>query len=80
MIEGDAATGYWQMLSPLVDVDCQVFGANDLDKAKGWGGDRVDEQGDYVWNLWRPYQCCEREGQLFLFDINWFDYPRESSQ
>ena len=76
LIEGDASTGYWQMLSPKADSDCQVFGLNDLHAPSGWGGGRVDEQGDYVWNLWRPYQCCERLGQLFLFDINWLDYPR----
>ena len=41
----------------------------------GWGGGRVDSAGDYVWNLWRPYQCCSRRGQWFLFDINWIAYP-----
>ena len=76
LIEGDAGTGYWQMLSPMVDSDCAVFGTNDLNSASGWGGDRVDEHGDYIWSLWRPYQCCERRGQWFLFDINWIDYPR----
>lgn len=76
LIENDASTGYWQMLSPTPDEGCQVFGYNDLTDARGWGGGRVDENGDYVWNLWRPYQCCERSGQLFLFDINWLEYPR----
>jgi integrating conjugative element protein (TIGR03756 family) len=76
LVEGDSTTGYWQMISPVTDSDCAVFGANDLYSDSGWGGDRVDEHGDYVWNLWRPYQCCERQGQFFLFDINWVDYPR----
>ncbi len=35
----------------------------------------LDPEGDYAWNLWRPYQCCEKEGQFFLFDINWINYP-----
>ena len=74
--ETDASTGTWQMLIPKADSECAVFGLNDLDSASGWSGGRVDEEGDYVWNLWRPYQCCEREGQLFLFDINWTDYPQ----
>jgi integrating conjugative element protein (TIGR03756 family) len=76
LVETDARTGTWQMLAPKPESDCAVFGLNDLDSASGWGGGRVDESGDYVWNLWRPYQCCEREGQLFLFDINWIDYPQ----
>ena len=73
--ERDDKTGYWQMLAPVVETDCQLFGKNDLDDAVSWSGDRVDEHGDYLWNLWRPYQCCERKGQLFLFDLNWLDYP-----
>ena len=73
--ETDASTGIWQMLIPKSDSDCAVFGLNDLDSPAGWSGGRVDEEGDYVWNLWRPYKCCEREGQLFLFDIDWIEYP-----
>lgn len=75
LIENNASTGTWQMLSPRVESDCAVFGTNDLVGTSGWGGGRVDAEGDYVWNLWRPYQCCSRNGQFFLFDINWIAYP-----
>jgi integrating conjugative element protein (TIGR03756 family) len=75
LLEADPLTGRWQMLLPKTDSDCKVFGINDLASATGWGAGRVDPQGDYVWNLWRPYQCCGREGQLFLFDIDWITYP-----
>ena len=44
-----------------------MFGTNDLASLTGWGGGRVDAAGDYVWNLWRPYKCCRRRGQWFLF-------------
>lgn len=74
--EGDATSGYWQMLSPVTDSDCQVFGVNDVNDAVSWSGNRVDSEGDYMWNLWRPYQCCNRAGQAFLFDVNWIDYPQ----
>ncbi len=77
LLENDASTGYWQMLSPVTDRDCQVFGKDDLASMSGWGGGRVDTGGDYTWNLWRPYQCCQRAGQFFLFDINWVDYPNQ---
>ena len=38
------------------------------------GGGRVDAQGDYVWNLWRPYSCCQDRG-IFLFNVDWINYP-----
>ena len=75
LIENDARTGTWQMLAPLPESTCAEFGINDLDTVAGWGGGRVDESGDYVWNLWRPYRCCQRQGQIFLFDIDWVDFP-----
>lgn len=73
--EKEERTGLWQMLAPRPEASCDVFGLNDLADLSGWGGGRVDEAGDYVWNLWRPYQCCSRQGQVFLLDINWIAYP-----
>jgi integrating conjugative element protein (TIGR03756 family) len=75
LIEKNARTGTWQMLTPRPEATCGVFGVNDLVGPAGWGGGRVDAAGDYAWNLWRPYQCCSRRGQWFLFDINWIAYP-----
>lgn len=75
LVEKDARTGTWQMLTPRPEASCGVFGTNDLVGLAGWGGGRVDSAGDYAWNLWRPYQCCSRRGQWFLFDINWIAYP-----
>ncbi len=75
LVEKDARTGIWQMLAPRPEASCGVFGTNDLTALAGWGGGRVDPAGDYVWNLWRPYQCCSRRGQWLLFDINWIAYP-----
>ncbi len=75
LVEKDRGTGTWQMLVPRVESSCKVFGTNDLASLTGWGGGRVDRAGDYVWNLWRPYQCCRRRGQWFLFSIDWMAYP-----
>ena len=75
LIEKDHSTGTWQMLVPTPESTCDVFGTNDLASSSGWGGGRVDSAGDYAWNLWRPYKCCRRRGQWFLFDIDWFSYP-----
>ena len=75
LVETDDRTGTWQMLAPTPEFTCAVFGTNDLASLTGWGGGRVDAAGDYVWNLWRPYQCCRRRGQVFLTSIDWMAYP-----
>ena len=75
LFEKDHRTGTWQMLVPRFESSCNVFGTNDLASLAGWSGGRVDSAGDYVWNLWRPYQCCRRRGQLFLYSIDWIAYP-----
>lgn len=75
LVEKNGRTGNWQMLVPRAESSCSVFGNNDLASLAGWSGGRVDSGGDYAWNLWRPYKCCNRDGQWFLFDIDWFSYP-----
>jgi integrating conjugative element protein (TIGR03756 family) len=75
LVEADNSTGTWQMLVPQPEASCDVFGTNDLASLTGWGGGRVDSEGDYVWNLWRPYKCCRRRGQWLLADIDWITYP-----
>lgn len=74
LVEADARTGIWQMLMPIVDSSCAVFGSNDLAGAS-WSAGRVDPAGDYTWALWRPYSCCSRRGQTFLFSVDWLVYP-----
>ncbi len=66
--EMKAETGTWQMLVPVTQQDCAVFGEDDTLTRFGWSSGKVDERGDYVWNLWRPYACCEVRG-AFLTDI-----------
>ena len=60
---------------PKARVDLRRIRQNDLASLTGWGGGQVDPEGDYVWNLWRPYKCCQRRGQVFLFSIDWMAYP-----
>ena len=59
----------------IAETGCSVFGTNDLASLTGWSGGRVDAGGDYAWNLWRPYECCARRGQTFLFSLDWIAYP-----
>jgi len=75
LMEKNHRTGTWQMLLPRTESSCGTFGTNDLASLNGWGGGKVDAGGDYVWNLWRPYKCCRRRGQWFLFSIDWLPYP-----
>jgi len=56
--ENDANTGKWQMLTPVAEKKCSVFGVNDALKLKSWGADKSDRQQQYAWNLWRKYTCC----------------------
>lgn len=64
LIESDATTGKWQELTPTLSRTCAVFPHSET---------RVQaQQGDYAWALWRPYSCCEREGQIFLGSVDFY--------
>jgi integrating conjugative element protein (TIGR03756 family) len=58
LLEGDATTGKWQELTPTLSQTCAVF-PHSAPQVQA-----VD--GGYAWALWRPYSCCQREGQTFL--------------
>jgi len=61
-MEGDAATGKWQELTPRLSMSCAVFPNRELHIQA--------VQGDYAWALWRPYSCCKREGQVLLISVD----------
>ncbi|OCX15672.1 integrating conjugative element protein [Stutzerimonas xanthomarina] len=64
LVETDAQTGKWQELAPSLSRTCTVF---------PHANTRVQAQrGDYAWALWRPYSCCEREGQVFLGSVDFY--------
>jgi integrating conjugative element protein (TIGR03756 family) len=66
LVERDASTGAWQMLAPVEQQACEVFGQNDSALLKSWGDGKTSSTGGHVFNLWRPYSCCSQEGQFFL--------------
>lgn len=52
----------WQLLAPKMNMTCKTFPTlNDL----------ASFDGGYVFALWRPYQCCKRRGQTFLYSIDY---------
>ena len=58
LIEGNESTGKWQELVPRMSPSCAVFpNLNPRVQAT---------DGGYAWALWRPYSCCQRQGQVFL--------------
>ena len=62
LMEGDASTGKWQELTPVLSSSCTVFPRS--------GFLTQAQQGDYAWALWRPYSCCRRRGQVFLGSVD----------
>ena len=67
----DEASAKWQMLVPTTQDSCEVFGQPDtFNIFSPWASGKVSETNDYLWNLWRPYSCCEDRGS-FLFDVTW---------
>ena len=75
LIETQRKTGYWQMLSPHPASSCEVFGQNDTLSPLSWADGKGDPQGDYAWNLWRPYKCCRVRGQILLSVIQFVPWP-----
>lgn len=60
--EGDESTGKWQELVPRMSSSCAVF-PNFNPRAQA-------TDGGYAWALWRPYSCCQRQGQVFLGHVD----------
>ncbi|MEH8093184.1 TIGR03756 family integrating conjugative element protein [Gallibacterium anatis] len=66
--EGKIKTHKWQMLYPKMERICAIFPDRD---ALNTYQDKLSTQQDYAWALWRPYSCCKRRGQTFLYSTDW---------
>lgn len=51
----------WQQLAPNMSMSCGVFPHLN---------DKPSLDGAYAYALWRPYKCCKRRGQKFLYSID----------
>lgn len=60
IVENDTSSHKWQLLYPQVQPTCAIFPSDPLQSPDS----------GYAWSLWRPYSCCKREGQTFLFSID----------
>ena len=61
--EGDVKTHKWQQLHPVTSQSCAIFPDNPPSM--------LSENGSYACALWRPYKCCKKRGQTFLYSIDW---------
>ena len=73
-IEADGSDGsVWQMISPKKDGSCYVF--DDIAESEPPVGDTwstgrwSDNQSSSVYTVWRPYECCKKKGQTYLFSV-----------
>ncbi len=73
--EWTSKQGKWQQLYPKRDSQCHIFGEPKTRKSSSMIGvdgysDRRSNTGDYVFQLWRPYECCEKKGQTLLYTVS----------
>ena len=60
--QNDSDTGVFQMLYPKKDTSCQKFPYSGEPSFS-----RRSTNGDYVWNFWKAYKCCKRQGQKLIY-------------
>jgi len=55
-------TGAWQMIYPKKVKGCSLLQDSPIDAAVGVPKDPLlaSENGSYLYNVWRRYQCCPR--------------------
>jgi hypothetical protein len=58
----------WQMLYPVAEKSCHVFGTNDSLGLTSYGDGMTDSADGYMWNMWNQYDCCRTRG-IFLFSV-----------
>ena len=55
----------WQMLLPKNESRCEAFGGEG-----SWSMGKIADDGNYVWNYWRRYQCCIKGGGKLLKSVD----------
>ena len=63
--DSNEKTDMWQMISPKHESSCETFGAEG-----DWSSGKISEDGNYVWNYWRPYKCCIKSGGALLRSVD----------
>lgn len=58
----------WQRLTPSMSPSCAVF--PDISSEANFSA-LTAADAKYGWTLWRPYSCCKRRGQTFLYSTSY---------
>ncbi len=73
-IEADGSNGsVWQMIAPKKDDGCYVF--DDIAESEPTAGDTwssgrwSDNQSSSVYTVWRPYECCKKKDDVYIFSV-----------
>lgn len=82
-VNGSDPQGYWsaedfkpqseesglvQQLSPQTKKTCAAMPPdNDEEDSDGDSLYPIAKSGHYLWNVWRPYTCCKKEGDKLIF-------------
>lgn len=72
--EADGSDGsVWQMNAPVQDDGCYIFDEIAEDETAGadtWSKDRfTGNQSSSVYTVWRPYECCKKQDDEYLFSV-----------
>jgi integrating conjugative element protein (TIGR03756 family) len=61
----------WQMIYPLTETTCTVFGENDTNTLLPWKSEATQAgDGNYTWVLWRHYRGCIQGRGKYLGSVN----------
>lgn len=73
--EGNDRTHKWRMLYPKKENQCNIF----PDRGRSFDdtySDKISPGGNYTWELWRPYECCQKKGSKLIdvleFEVKFF--------
>lgn len=70
--ENDPKAVQWQMVYPIKETQCSVFGVNDVASLTPWKSKAsVKAHGNYVWIMWRHYHGCIPNGGKYLGSVDW---------
>ncbi|OCG64114.1 integrating conjugative element protein [Gilliamella sp. wkB18] len=61
-VKENSSNHKWQQLAPNLKMYCGIFPILN---------DTPSVDGAYAFALWRPYKCCKRRGQKFLYSIDY---------
>ena len=66
LLPNDEDSAKFQLVYPSAEETCTVFGTDSLPRLSI----AASNHSSFLWNVWRPYECCPRGGQIFLSEVS----------